>query len=366
MNEKINIHKANSNLLDRIEYLNKWELNNSLKQDLILFLQDLRNGKVNKGVRVSERTCCKYISLLKAPLLHYAKPLKNLKKSDIENFDNGIARDTIKSEKKKPYSYNMKINMRIAIKTFLGWKLGKVKAEELTENFDTREKEKTPDYLKEIEIEKLFKACKTAQERYLIAVLFDGGCRAEEFLNIRFEDIQMPEGKENFVKITLKEEYSKTMGRTISLFWRYSLEAVRDYVSERIKEGMKSNEQIYTQTYDATRFFLMRLGQRALKRSIHFHLFRHSSATYYSSKLNRQELCYRYGWKFSSNMPDVYISRSGMMNKELEEKFISTELGELKSQLEEEKAKNAIEIEQLKKTLSEVVEKGKMIVKIKG
>jgi len=51
----------------------------------------------------------------------------------------------------------------------------------------------------------LYKACKTSEERYLIAVLFDTGARAEEFHNIRFEDIDIREEK---VRLTLKEEYS--------------------------------------------------------------------------------------------------------------------------------------------------------------
>ena len=38
------------------------------------------------------------------------------------------------------------------------------------------------EYLKEDEIEKLFSACKTNSERYLIAILFDTGSRASEFL----------------------------------------------------------------------------------------------------------------------------------------------------------------------------------------
>ncbi len=28
--------------------------------------------------------------------------------------------------------------------------------------------------------------------------------------------------------------------------------------------------------------------------------------------MNRQQLCVRYGWRFSSDMPDVYIKRSGI------------------------------------------------------
>ncbi|MEI8041245.1 MAG: hypothetical protein WCL11_07545 [Verrucomicrobiota bacterium] len=36
---------------------------------------------------------------------------------------------------------------------------------------------------------------------------------------------------------------------------------------------------------------------------------RYSSTTYCATKLNRQELSYRYGWVFSSDMLDEYISR---------------------------------------------------------
>ena len=51
------------------------------------------------------------------------------------------------------------------------------------------------------------------------------------------------------------------------------------------------------------------------------------------TRLNRQELCYRYGWRFSSNMPDIYISRAGMASQALDEKFTQTELSTVKSEL---------------------------------
>ena len=78
-------------------------------------------------------------------------------------------------------------------------------------------------------------------------------------------------------------------------------------------------------------------------KGLHYHLFRHSSATYLSTKLNRQELCYRYGWRFSSNMPDIYISHAGMESKQLDEKFTQTELGTLKEDFA--KMEQAVRIE---------------------
>lgn len=192
---------------------------------------------------------------------------------------------------------------------------------------------KTPDYLKEAEIERLYKHCRDARQKFLIAVLFDSGARAEEFHNLRFEDVHLPAGQENFLRITLKQDYSKTLSRTIALYWRHSLEAVQDYLAERIAQGIRPTDPVFKGDYTATRKFLQRLGHAALKRPIHYHLFRHSSTTFYAAKLNRQELCYRYGWKFSSDMPDIYISRAGMETKVLDEKFKQTELGSLKDEL---------------------------------
>jgi integrase len=69
---------------------------------------------------------------------------------------------------------------------------------------------KTPDFLTEAEIDLLHKGCRNPEQRYLIAVLFDSGARAEEFHNIRMEDVFSAEGRESFFRLALKEEYSKT------------------------------------------------------------------------------------------------------------------------------------------------------------
>lgn len=347
MAEKIEIHKRN--IESRLESLKKWEVAEEDKQDLLQFLEDLSLGKVNRGKKISKGRLIKYLDLLKIPLVYWNKPVSNLNLKDLESFEKAVASDKILSYKKKPFSSESKRDIKIALKIYLKWKLGESRAVELIGWFDTHRTAKTPDYLKESEVARLYKACKTAKERYTLAVLFDSGARAEEFLNIRYEDIQLPEKGNSFVKITLKEEYSKTKGRVISLYWNNSLDAIRDYLKERESIGLKSNDQILDGTYDSARFFLMRLGKKILNKSLHFHLFRHSSATYYATKLNRQELCYRYGWAFSSNMPDVYISRAGMQNKELDEKFSSTEMETLQKKAQVQEQKSQIEIEEIRK-----------------
>ena len=108
---------------------------------------------------------------------------------------------------------------------------------------------------------------------------------------------------------------------------------MQEYLRERRQQGAQPGEPVFVTHYPAAKKFLRRLGLRVLKRKLHHHLFRHSSATYYATKLNLQELCYRCGWKFSSNMPDIYICRAGMETKQLDEKLTQTELSEVKSEL---------------------------------
>jgi len=337
-----------------------WRVPQAVKREVLRFVEELELGKVNRGKKISPGRQLKYLDLLKRPLEFFKKPTDTITAKDVENFERALSTDKIMSSfKKTPYSLATKADMRRALKIYLRWRLGEATAISLAGWLDTREPTKTPDFLWEQEVEKLFKKCRDAEQRFIVAVLFDSGARAGEFINIRYEDVQLPEGKNNFVKIALKEEYSKTKGRTISLFWRHSLSAVQDYLQERIAKGMSSKDPVFLESYDSMRMFLNRLGGKVLKRPVHPHLFRHSSATYYASKLNRQELCYRYGWKFSSEMPDVYISRAGMENRELDEKFTNTELGQLKDELAKKDQADKIKDERIKELESaiEVLEK---------
>lgn len=354
MTEIIKIHNQEK-LAKQLGSFRNWKISRELIDELARFLEDLSLGKVNRGKRLSLSAQVKYVYTLKVPLEFFGKATKKLSISDIDKFEKALSSDQIKSgQKGRPYSHSSKIAIRKALKVFLRWSLGTAKAVELAGWLDTREKKRTPDYLKEEQVEKLLQSCRTAEQRYVVAMLFDSGARVEEFVNIRYDDITFPEKSDNFVKVTLRDEFSKTQGRTISLYWRHSLDAIKTYVGERVAQGIKSQDPVFANTYDAIRMFLKRLGSSVLNRLVHPHLFRHSSATHYASRLNRQELCYRYGWNFSSNMPDVYISRAGMESKQLDEKFTQTEMGVLKDTIArmefDSKLKNE-RIEQLRKQL---------------
>lgn len=332
MPERIRIDHGNLTAGKR--KLSEWNVPPSVRAEVLRFLDDLALGKVNRGKRLSPQRQLKYLHALRAPLEFFHKNTARVTLTDVERFERAIESGQLRSRLTgEPYAHSTRVDIRMLLKIFLRWRLGPTKAAPLTDWLDTRVRHKTPAFLNETEIEQLYKNCRDARQRFLVAMLFDSGARAEEFHNIRFEDIYLPEGKDNFVRVALKEEYSKTLGRTVALYWRHSLDAVKDYLTLRIAQGMKPQDPVFHGSYDASRRLLWRLGHRVLKRPVHYHLLRHSSATFYASKLNRQELCYRYGWRFSSNMPDVYISRAGMTSQQLDEKFTQTELSTLKEDL---------------------------------
>jgi hypothetical protein len=60
------------------------------------------------------------------------------------------------------------------------------------------------------------------------------------------------------------------------------------------------------------RIILRKVGERALKKRVHPHLLRHTSATYWANKLPYFKFCKRFGWTLTSKMPQRYIDREGL------------------------------------------------------
>ncbi len=100
------------------------------------------------------------------------------------------------------------------------------------------------------------------------------------------------------------------------------------------------------------------IGRKALGRNVYPHLFRHSAATYLSSKMNRQQLCIYFGWAFSSNMPDKYIQREGVHMADVDLKQKSSNYDELENKIEQSEFVNRKlkeEIELIKENQKSVI-----------
>jgi hypothetical protein len=111
--------------------------------------------------------------------------------------------------------------------------------------------------------------------------------------------------------------YSKTFARKIPL--PLSTKLLEDWLADH-PEPRNTEAQLFPIKYPLFRKQLGTLAQEAIRKKVHPHLLRHSSATYWAAKLNRYQICAKYGWNFSSDMPDRYIKRKGIIFSQIAEK----------------------------------------------
>jgi len=173
MTEMIRI--SNVNLENRLAAVSDWQVPESVRADLKLFIRELGMGKVNRGRRLKESAQVKYLFTLKVPLEFFNKEIDSLTITDIEDFEKALNSDTlISAYNKRPFKHATKVSFRKALKIFLRWKLGGAKSEQLAGWVDTRPRDKTPDYLSEDEIKKLFSYCRSPEQSGLAPVWWTG------------------------------------------------------------------------------------------------------------------------------------------------------------------------------------------------
>jgi len=93
-----------------------------------------------------------------------------------------------------------------------------------------------------------------------------------------------------------------------------------------------SEAQLFPIRYKSLVRKIRMLAERVLKKRITLHMLRHSSATYWAPKMNLCQLCAKYGWAFSSNMPDRYIERKGITFDKIAEKGDTDQVAKLQKE----------------------------------
>jgi len=289
------------------------------KELILKFIRDCRLGKTLKNRQkkiIGEARCLKYIQTLKKLSSWFGKPFNKVTQEDMEKVIENLETDYYtysfiskygKDIKTKPLAHSTKLDYKKTIIKFYKWLYGANKyIPELVDWIDTYDIIKEIPAIRREEAEKLVHSL-PIRDKTIIITLFDGGARAEEFLNIKIRDLTKIDG---VYKVRIV--HSKTKPRTIHL------PIASQYIDLWLNysEDKNSDEYLFPISYDALRVMLHRAGKRILKKGITPHLLRHSSATYYANLLNHQQLCYRYGWTMASNMPNRYLDREGIFEKE--------------------------------------------------
>src|SRR3989344_3027931 len=331
--QKIDIHPLN--LESAKENLKKFT---PTEQEQKAVLEWLRNLSVEKVL--TERRQLRLLNDINLFFKIYRKPSNKITRDELMKLKEDLLNNKILKQNGEPYSDSVKEGITETLVRYLVFKYPQKMTSFISKSnkplrlwFIMRAKKKTPEILTEAEIKKLYKETNLLWQKYAIAVLFGSGARVEEFLNFRFEDFEEPNKNFPYYQIDIKEEYSKTLGRKVGLYWEHCTEAIAKYFSSIEKKDSKS--RVLEVNYDAVRMFLTRLGKKVLDKRVHPHIFRKSSATFYSSKMNRQQLCKKFGWKFSSDMVDVYINRSGIEEFEIKDVQLNDDVSKLRKDNQE-------------------------------
>ncbi|MDG6927900.1 MAG: tyrosine-type recombinase/integrase, partial [Nitrososphaerota archaeon] len=241
----------------------------------------------------------RYVVVLHLAADLMGKGLRDATRDDIEKF-------VMKANSKKAWTRDTELKM---IKVFYRWLLtGSLDRNapypDIVKWIKTgvkRNELREPDILTEEEVKALIANAKTARDKAIIAVLYDGGFRIGEILPAKIGDV-------SFDDMGAKIRVSgKTGGRTERLI--ASVPLLSRWLDQHPEKGdpeawLWESVQGKHLSYAKLQAMLKRTAKKAgIKKRVYPHLFRHSSATANARYLTEYEMRLRYGWASGSDTP---------------------------------------------------------------
>lgn len=168
------------------------------------------------------------------------------------------------------------------------------------------------DVFNEQDIETMIAKTDDARDQAIIAVLYESGARAAEFLGLRLKDLQH---EKQGIRIRLE---GKTGERSILLV--SSIPYLVRYLNiHPAKEDSNSpvwyarmNGRVQPLSYEGLKSILKVVAGRAgITKHMHAHNFRHSRATYLAQTWTEAQLCNYFGWSIGTKMVRKYVHLSG-------------------------------------------------------
>ncbi|MBI5229513.1 tyrosine-type recombinase/integrase [Candidatus Micrarchaeota archaeon] len=218
----------------------------------------------------------------------------------------------------KPYAEYTKYDLKIVLKMFYKWLLGKDEdVPKIIKWLKPRlknEKHKLPEELLTVEeVEKLANATTNARDKALILVLYESGCRIGELLYLKLKNVQF----DNYGAILLVN--GKTGSRRVRVI--VSVQLLSLWLQEH---SDKENPEAYLWPGRLGRYngvpcsypsvlAMLASAKKAtgIRKRVHPHLFRHSRATALACKLTEAQMKEYFGWAQGSEMASTYVHLSG-------------------------------------------------------
>jgi integrase len=225
----------------------------------------------------------------------------------------------------------------------------KIAIDDITIDLDSKAEKGEWVHLTEEQIETL---CDNAKFEYRVLMKFmlDSGIRVTELKNIKVSDFS-----EDFNKLDIRQETSKTFGRNINLVLCCDL--IRDYVRINL---LKPEDYLFKAHPNQINRYLKNLASRFLGDGVSkgkkkyseltMYDFRHNSACYFVQKYKKEaDMKYRFGWKGSDKIyyyTDFIGMRDSMTKDDLISKESRTEIQMLKDKIStmEDQMKKILEV----------------------
>lgn len=316
MEDKIDIHRRERHYEREIQRLEtETTFCDEDREALLRFVWDCKLGKTSVGKckkKIGKSRIMKYVQNLRLIARWLGKPLGQACQEDIERLVCGID-DNVYDNRGKNYAEESKRDFKKTLRKYYRW-LGK---QGMIDFISLASVPKDVPALTREQVEEMINSTHLRDLKAAIMVLFDGGLRIEELLNLRLKDVTRERYTEDTSCFWVDARYSKTFARKIPL--PLSTKHLENWLAMH-PESRNPDAQVFPIKYQAFLKRLRTLSRLVLNRKVNPHMLRHSSATYWAPKMNRYTLCAKYGWAFSSDMPDRYIKRKGIIFTEIAEK----------------------------------------------
>ena len=237
---------------------------------------------------------------------------KDLDKADKADIDKLRAKINTSS-----YAEATKRDFLVAIKRFYKWLNGGEDYPDIVKRIKTTgkaDRKKLPEGLfKPEEIQRLIDVATTTRDKAIIAVLYESGFRAGEFLCIKLQDINFD--KEGFADIKVSGKTGTrvvTLLRSVPWLTRWlEIHPYKDKPSSDLWVLLRKRKDTYENigAGGLRKILIVTAKRTKINKKIHPHLLRHSIATEDAKHLTVHQLMQKYGWR-SSDTASVYVHLS--------------------------------------------------------
>ncbi len=259
----------------RLKAMQDWAIPKSEKTALERYANEYASGRITGRIGKNIESSVEGALLkLKLPISFINKPFDTITEADLRDFVDSLMQDKIKKRVRRRVSGQLTWvengnyarkgkdkflkNLALYLKFRFEDQPDKlVKFLKIVKIVLTHVR-KEPQSISYEQFDEIYDSCSRLCDRYYLLVNAWGGFRASEFHGVLLPDIHFPDAEkgEEFVKIWIRHENSKTRGRMITLYGPDCCKIVRQYVDKRIREGMGQDEPVFEKSHNAMKLWL--------------------------------------------------------------------------------------------------------------